>query len=111
MHILLPLLGVLAAFGYWYFMLKNAGKAANEIADMAGRARGAYKRNQFRKKADASVIDAITDPRTAAVVMAVAGSPWKRAGEELAAKYCAFHRRRAAIRAWLLFAASAKLCR
>ena len=72
MHILLPLLGVLAAFGYWYFVLKNAGKAVGEIADMAGRARGAYKRNQFRKKADASVIDAIDDPRTAAVVMAVA---------------------------------------
>ncbi|HSG94847.1 MAG TPA: hypothetical protein VLA28_04970 [Afifellaceae bacterium] len=71
MHILLPLLGVLAAFGYWYFALKNAGKAANEIVDMAGRARGAYKRSQFRKKADASVIDAITDPRTAAVVMAI----------------------------------------
>ena len=56
MHILLPLLGVLGAFGYWYFALKNAGKAAGEIADVAGRARGAYKRNQFRKKADASVL-------------------------------------------------------
>jgi len=72
MHILLPLLGVLAAFGTWYFVLKRAGKAAGEIADVAGRAHGAYKRNQFRKKADASVIDAIDDPRTAAVVMAVA---------------------------------------
>ncbi len=72
MHILLPLLGVLAGFGYWYFVLKNAGKAAGEIADIAGRAHGAYKRNQFRKKAEASVIDAIDDPRTAAVVMAVA---------------------------------------
>ncbi len=71
MHILLPMLGILGAFGYWYFVLKNASRAASELVDIAGRARGAYRRKQFRKKADASAIDAIDDPRTAAVVMAV----------------------------------------
>jgi uncharacterized tellurite resistance protein B-like protein len=39
---------------------------------VAGKARGAYRRKQFRKKADASTISAIDDPRIAAVVMAVA---------------------------------------
>lgn len=72
MHILLSVLGVIGAFGYYWFVLRNAGNAVGEIADAAGRARGAYRRNQFRKKADAATINAINDPRTAAVVMAVA---------------------------------------
>jgi uncharacterized tellurite resistance protein B-like protein len=72
MHILLTILGVVGAFGYYWFVIRNASNAVGEIADAAGRARGAYRRNQFRKKADAATINAIDDPRTAAVVMAVA---------------------------------------
>ena len=72
MHILLTILGIVGAFSYYWFVIRNASDAVGEIADAAGRARGAYRRNQFRKKADASTISAIDDPRTAAVVMAVA---------------------------------------
>ncbi|HMB46833.1 MAG TPA: hypothetical protein VKN63_01010 [Afifellaceae bacterium] len=72
MHIVLTLLGILGGFGYYWFVIRNASNAVGEIADVAGRARGAYRRNQFRKKADAATINAIDDPRTAAVVMAVA---------------------------------------
>ena len=72
MHIVLTLLGVVGAFSYYWSVIRKAGDAVGEIADAAGRARGAYRRNQFRKKADAATISAIDDPRTAAVVMAVA---------------------------------------
>jgi len=72
MHIVLTLLGVVGAFSYYWFVIRNASNAVGEIADAAGRARGAYRRNQFRKKADSATINAIDDPRTAAVVMAVA---------------------------------------
>jgi uncharacterized tellurite resistance protein B-like protein len=72
MHILLSVLGLVGAFGYYWFVVRNASNAVGEIADAAGRARGAYRRNQFRKKADAATISAIDDPRSAAVVMAVA---------------------------------------
>ncbi len=72
MHILLGVLGILGAIGYYWFVIRNASDAVGEIANAAGKARGAYRRNQFRKKADASTINAIDDPRLAAVVMAVA---------------------------------------
>ena len=72
MHVLLTILGIVGTISYYWFVIRNAGKAVGEIADTAGRVRGAYRRNQFRKKADASTISAIDDPRTAAVVMAVA---------------------------------------
>lgn len=72
MHIVLTLLGAIGAFGYYWFVIRKAGDAVGEIADAAGRARGAYRRKQFRNKADAATINAIDDPRTAAVVMAVA---------------------------------------
>jgi uncharacterized tellurite resistance protein B-like protein len=52
--------------------MKYMGQAAGEIVDAAERARGAFRRRQFRKKADASTIDAIDDPRTAAAVLLVA---------------------------------------
>ena len=72
MHILLAILGVLGAGAFWYFRLKSMGQAASEIADTAGRVRGAYNRRQFRKKVEASTIDAIDDPRVAATVFLVA---------------------------------------
>ncbi len=72
MHILLTILGIVGAFSYYWFVIRNAGEAVGEITDAAGRAHGAYKRRQFRKKADASTINSIDDPRVAATVMATA---------------------------------------
>lgn len=72
MHILLAILGIVGAFSYYWFVMRDASKVVGEVVDAAGRARGAYRRDQFRKKADSSTINAIDDPRTGAAVMAVA---------------------------------------
>jgi uncharacterized tellurite resistance protein B-like protein len=54
-------------------------------ADAAGKARGAYRRRQFKKKADAATLDAIDDPRVAAMVLfagiATAAGPMSAAQE------------------------------
>ena len=72
MHVLLTILGIVGAFSYYWFVVRSAGETVGEIADAAGRAHGAYKRRQFRKRADASTISSIDDPRVAAIVMAAA---------------------------------------
>lgn len=72
MHILFSVLGAAGAFAYYWYVLRGAGDIVANLADAAGRARGDYRRRRFRKKAEASTIQAITDPRTAAIVMAVA---------------------------------------
>jgi len=72
MHVLVAILGVLGAGAFWWFRFKNIGRAAGEVVDTAERVRGAYRRLQFKKKADAATIDAIGDPRTAAAVLLVA---------------------------------------
>jgi len=72
MHILLAVLGILGAGAFWWYRIKYMGQAADEIVDTAQRARGAFKRRQFRKKVDAATIDAIDEPRTAAAVLLVA---------------------------------------
>jgi uncharacterized tellurite resistance protein B-like protein len=72
MPFLLAILGVLGAAAFWYYRIKYMGQAAGEIVDAAERARGAFRRRRFRKKADAATIDAIDDPRTAAAVLLVA---------------------------------------
>lgn len=72
MHIVMTVLGVVAAFGFYWFRLRASRDAIEDVVDVAGRARGAYKRRQFRNKVEGSSLTAIDDPRTAAVVMAVA---------------------------------------
>ena len=72
MHIILAIAGIAAAFGYYWFAFRRTRDAVDDVVDMAGRARGAYKRRQFKNKVEASSLTAIGDPRTAAVVMAIA---------------------------------------
>ncbi|MCB1387253.1 MAG: hypothetical protein KDJ80_15050 [Nitratireductor sp.] len=72
MHILLGMIGIVAAASYYFFVLKNAGKAANEAADMAMRVRGRIRRNAFRKKAEASVLSSVDDPLHAAAIVLLA---------------------------------------
>jgi len=62
-------LAVLAGAGVWYFRLRMLGDATSEIADLAGRARGAYRRNKFRKLAEGATLAAIDDPALAAAVL------------------------------------------
>ena len=72
MHILISMLGAAGAVAYYWYVLRDAGNVVGTLADAAGTARGDYRRRQFRKKAEASTIHAIDDPRTGAIVTAVA---------------------------------------
>ncbi len=71
MHILLGLLGIIAAAAFWYYRMKAAGEAASEVVDAAQRARGAWNRRKFRTKAQGSVLTAVNDPAVGAVIMIV----------------------------------------
>jgi uncharacterized tellurite resistance protein B-like protein len=72
MHVLVAILGVLGLGAFWYYRMKSVSGAAEEIIDVAERARGAFRRKRFKNKAEAATIDAIKDPRTAATVLLVA---------------------------------------
>jgi hypothetical protein len=67
----MALLGILVmAIGgaaVWYWRLKMVREAGSEIIDSVERMRGAYKRRQFRKQAEAAPLASIADPAIAAV--------------------------------------------
>ena len=71
MHIILGILGVIAAASYYFFVIKRAGDAAGQAIDMAQTIRGKMRRNAFRKKADGSVLTAVEDAGTAAAIIMV----------------------------------------
>lgn len=71
MHIILGILGVIAAASYYFFILKRGADAAGQAIDMAQTVRGKMRRNAFRKKADGSVLTAVEDPGTAAAIIMV----------------------------------------
>ena len=72
MHILMAIAGILGIAGVWYWRFKAAKETADEVTDMAGRAWGKWKRYKFRKKAEASPVEAVDDPVAAAVIMMMA---------------------------------------
>src|SRR5688572_21944416 len=72
MHVVVLILGLVGAGACWWCRMRYLSQTAAEVVGSAERLRGAYRRRQFRKKADAAAIDAISDPRTAAAVMLVA---------------------------------------
>ena len=69
MHIILGIIGVIAAASYYFFVFKRAGDAASQAIDVAQQIRGKIRRNAFKKKADGSVLTAVEDPGTAAAVL------------------------------------------
>lgn len=71
MHVLLGIVGVVAALSYYFFIVKRGANAAGEVIDAAERIRGKMRRAAFKKKADGSVLTAIDDPGTAAAVLMV----------------------------------------
>ncbi len=72
MQFLVALIAILGVGAFWWYRMKNVAEAANDINDVAGRAWGKYKRYKFRKKAEASPVEAVQDPIAAAVVMMMA---------------------------------------
>lgn len=72
MHIVLMILGVLAAGGFWWYRMRAASDAANEVIDMAGRVRGSIRRKRIRKQNEMSPLTAINDPVVAAATLITA---------------------------------------
>src|SRR5687768_13897168 len=73
---IMPFLGVLlmvaAGAAVWWWRMKNLREAGSEIIDSVERMRGAYKRRQFRNKAEASLLASIQNPAIAAAVFFLA---------------------------------------
>lgn len=69
----MPILGflVLVAAGAaaWWWRLKMLKDVGGEVIDSVERMRGAYKRRQFRKAAEAAPLASIRDPAIAAVTL------------------------------------------
>ena len=67
----MPFLGLLlmvaAGAAVWWWRLKMVKEAGSEIIDSVERLRGAYKRRQFRKAAEAAPLASIQNPAIAAV--------------------------------------------
>ena len=62
MPALLGLLSLLAVAAFWYFRMRDVGRAGSDVLDSMGKARGALKRAQLRDAAQSSPITAIDDP-------------------------------------------------
>lgn len=84
MHFLVLLVGAVAAAAVWYFRMRGPA-AVGDAVDAAGKVRGAYRRDRFRRQAKASTLAAIDDPGLAASVYLVSLAEAGRglgAGEE-----------------------------
>ncbi len=72
MHFVLGFLGLLAAGAFWWYRMRDVGRAAGEVIDTAQTIKGAYNRRKFRNKAEGSAITAINDAPTAATTILMA---------------------------------------
>lgn len=62
------ILAAIAGIGVWYYRVKMLGEMGSDIANLAGRVRGAYRMNRFKKQADAATLNAVDDPAMAAAI-------------------------------------------
>ena len=69
MPILGLLLAVLAAAGVWYYRIRVLRDVGSDLADLAGRARGAYRRSKFRQQSEGAALATIDNPALAAAVL------------------------------------------
>lgn len=84
----MPFLGLIvmvaAGAAVWWWRLKMVKEAGSEIIDSVERMRGAYKRKQFRKAAEAAPLASIKDPAIAAVTFFLCLANEKPAHKDLA---------------------------
>ena len=71
MHILLAVLGALAAVGFWYYRLQNAANGVKAISEAAMDIQAAARRFGFRQRANLHPVDSIEDARTAATTLLI----------------------------------------
>jgi len=69
MHILLAILGIVAAAAFWWYRMRRVRDAATEVVDAVGRVRGNMRRQKIRKQNELSPITAIDDPVVAAATV------------------------------------------
>jgi len=69
MAFIMAIIGALVTASIWWMRLKYMRHAATDVIDLAGRARGKYKRKKFRQAAQSSPITTIDDPVIAAATL------------------------------------------
>jgi len=69
--VLLTILGILGAAAFWYYRMRDVGRAAGEAVDTVERLRGNFRRRRFRQRAESSPVAAVEDPAAAAVAMLI----------------------------------------
>lgn len=62
MHIVMIVIGLLAGLGFWWYRIRAANNAANEVVDAVGRVRGSFRRKKIRNQNRLSPLTAIDDP-------------------------------------------------
>lgn len=72
MPLLLTILGILGAVGFWVWRMRDAADTLHEVADMAGDVMAAARRFGFRRKHNQHPVDAIEDIALAQGSLAVA---------------------------------------
>lgn len=72
MHLVLMILGVLAAGAVWWYRFRMMADATNEMVDKVGRVQGHFRRRKLRRKAAIAPVAAIDDPVVAAATVMVA---------------------------------------
>lgn len=72
LHILLGILAVVGGIIIWIIRLGSLARSSREIGDAAGDIMGAARRARIRRKATASPLTTLSDPRDAAVALMVA---------------------------------------
>ncbi|NHK28899.1 hypothetical protein FF098_013335 [Parvularcula flava] len=68
MHFIIAILGVIAAAAFWLYRIKLGAVAGREVYDEV---KGAVRKGQWSRKADARLIETLSDPREAAAILMV----------------------------------------
>lgn len=69
MHIILGLIGILAAASFWIYRINTAARGAQDLADLAGEAANLPRKMRFKSKTGKKAVDVLEDPREAAAVV------------------------------------------